>query len=73
MTEGHGKDELETIQVVVDRVSAYQDAAPEGTVANELTKGLAEAGVDVGDDEIASLAAAIEARHGTVNAATVLG
>ena len=71
MTEGRSAAELEAIQVIVDRVSAYQDGAPEGTVANELTKGLTEAGLDLGDDEIASLAGAIEDQHGTVDAATV--
>ena len=73
MTEGRGKDELEAIQVVVDRVSAYQDAAPEGTVANELTKGFAEAGVDLGEDEVASWPRRSRMQHGTVDAASVLG
>ena len=73
MTEGHSKDELEAIQIVVDRVSAYQDGAPEGMVHNELTKGLAEADVELSEDEIASLASAIEDAHGTVGAARVLG
>ena len=36
MTQRRGKDELETIQVVVERGVDDQDAAPEGTVANEL-------------------------------------
>ena len=72
MTEGRSAAELEAIQVIVDRVSAYQDGAPEGTVANELTKGLIEAGLDPGEDEIARLAVAIADQHGTVHAATVL-
>ena len=41
----HSNEELEAIQAVVDRVSSYQDGAPEGTVARELRDGLAEAGL----------------------------
>ena len=37
----------EAIQAVVDRVSSYQDGAPEGTVEKELRDGFTEAGVDV--------------------------
>jgi len=73
MTEGRSTEETEAIQIVVDRVGGYQDGAPEGTVRSELTKGLAEAGLDLTDDEVSSLAAAIEDEHGTVDAAAVLG
>ena len=73
MTDGRGSDELEAIQIVVDRVSGYQDGAPEGTVRSELVRGLDAAGVDLTDDEVSRLAAAIEDEHGSVDAATVLG
>jgi hypothetical protein len=72
MTQRRSHDELEAIQIVVDRVSGYQDGAPEGTVRSELARGLAEADVELDDDEVSRLAAAIEDEHGSVDAATVL-
>jgi len=69
----HSSEELEAIQAVVDRVSSYQDGAPEGTVARELGDGFAEAGVEVSDEEVTRLASAIESEHGGVDAATILG
>jgi hypothetical protein len=41
----------EAAQHVADEVSSYQGGAPDETVAAELDEGLAEAGVDVDDDE----------------------
>jgi len=73
MTTTRDSAELEAIQVVVDRVSSYQDGAPEGTVEHELRKGLGEAGVDLADDDIVKLASAIEDQHGSVDAASLLG
>lgn len=69
----HSSEELEAIQAVLDRVSSYQDGAPEGTVERELRDGLAEAGLQLGDDEVTRLASAIEEEHGSVDAAAVLG
>lgn len=69
----YSSDELEAIQAVIDRVSSYQDGAPEGTVKRELGDGLAEAGLDVNAEDIARLAAAIEDEHGKINAGSVLG
>jgi hypothetical protein len=69
----HSSEELEAIQVVVDRVSSYQDGAPEGTVARELRDGLAEAGLQVSDEDVTRLASAIEDEHGSVRASSVLG
>lgn len=66
-------ERTEAVQAVVDRVSSYQDGAPEGTVAKELRDGFTEAGVDVSDDDVTKLADAIEAEHGAVSAADVLG
>ena len=63
----------EAIQAVVDRVSAYQDGAPESTVESELRKGFDEAGVEVSDEQLASLTSAIEANDGDVDAREVLG
>jgi hypothetical protein len=65
-------ERIEAVQAVVDRVSSYQDGAPEGTVEKELRAGFAESGVDVSDDEVNRLAAAIEAEHGSVSASDVL-
>ncbi len=67
------EDQLEAIQNVVDRVSSYQDGAPEGTVADELRKGLDEADVTVEEDQLDRLAQAIDAADGDVNASDVLG
>ena len=69
----HSSEELEAIQGVVDRVTSWQDGATEGTVEAELRKGLAEAGVELGDDDVATLASAIEDEHGAIEAAEVLG
>lgn len=66
-------DRAEAIQVVVDRVSSYQDGAPEGTVEEELRAGLEEAGLDLDDREITALAEAIESQHANVSVAKVLG
>ena len=63
----------EAIQAVVDRVSSWQDGAPEGTVEEELRKGFDEAGVDVDPDDVRRLAVAIEERHGAVPVDEALG
>ena len=69
----YSSDQLEAIQAVVDRVSSYQDGAPEGTVERELVDGLAEVGLHVGDEDVARLARAIEEEHGSIDAVSVLG
>ncbi len=66
-------EELEAIQGVVDRVSSYQDGAPEGTVEKELRSALAETDISLDDAEVTRLAEAIEAEHGAVDAGSVLG
>lgn len=66
-------ERLEAIQAVVDRVTSWQDGAPEGTVADELRRGADKVGVDLSDDEIRRLADEIEDRHATVSVAEVLG
>jgi hypothetical protein len=66
-------ERMQAIQAVVDRVTSWQDGAPEGTVAEELRDGAAKVGVDLSDDEITKLADEIESRHATVSAAEVLG
>ncbi len=73
MTESRSSDEIEAIQIVVDRVGGYQDGAPEGTVRSELARGVADAGLELSDDEVSKLASAIEEEHGTVDVVTVLG
>lgn len=65
-------ENTEAVQAVVDRVSSYQDGAPEGTVEKELRSGLQEAGVTLDDADITKLATAIESEHGNVSAAEVL-
>lgn len=65
-------ENTEAVQAVVDRVSSYQDGAPEGTVEKELRSGLGEAGVTLDDAQITALASAIESEHGNVSAAEVL-
>jgi hypothetical protein len=66
-------DKMEAIQAVVERVSSYQDGAPEGTVEDELRNGLVEAGVEIDDADVRRLAEAIENEHGSISAETVLG
>lgn len=72
MSENTDSDRTEAIQAVVDRVTSYQDGAPEGTVESELRSGFSEAGIDLGDGEITALAEAIEAEHGAVSVRDVL-
>jgi hypothetical protein len=74
MTETDTPDEaeLEAIQLVVDRVTSWQDGATEGTVAEELRKGFDDAGVEVSPDQVESLAEAIHNVHGEVDAVDVL-
>ena len=69
MTDSYSKNQLEAVQVVVDRVSSYQDGAPEGTVENELRDGLSQAEIEISKATSARLAAAIEDEHGSVDAA----
>jgi hypothetical protein len=66
-------DRTETVQAVVDRVSSYQDGATEGTIADELRRGLDEAGVQIPDDQVQRLADAIEDAKGEVFVSDVLG
>jgi hypothetical protein len=74
MTETPTPDnpELEAIQLVVDRVSSWQDGATEETIAEELRKGFDEAGVEVEPDEVDKLADAIQNETGDVDVAEVL-
>ncbi|MET3961563.1 hypothetical protein ABIE44_001497 [Marmoricola sp. OAE513] len=59
--------EREAIQAVVDRVTAWQHGATEGTVEAELRKGLDEAGVTLDDGDVRALVEAIEADGGPVD------
>lgn len=65
-------DKIEAVQNVIDRVSAYQDGAPAGTVVKELRNGLGEAGVQLEDSQVTALAEAVEERPGEVRAADIL-
>lgn len=62
----------EAVQAVVDRVSAWQHGATDSTVLDELRKGLAEVGVELDESAVESLAEAIEADSGPVDAAAVV-
>jgi hypothetical protein len=66
------EEKTEAMQAVVDRVTSWQDGAPEGTVEAELRDGFAQAGVDVDDADVTKLADAIESRHGAVQVTDVL-
>ena len=66
-------EKFEAVQAVVDRVTSWQDGAPEGTVEAELRRGFVSAGVDLSDDDVVALAEAIESRHGAIDAQQVLG
>lgn len=72
MTDSQSPD-IEAIQAVVDRISSYQDGAPDSTVEYELRKALDEAGLDVAPQHLDALARAIEQHGGQVSAAEVLG
>jgi hypothetical protein len=65
-------EKTEAMQAVVDRVTSWQDGAPEGTVEAELRDGFTRAGVDVDDADITKLAEAIESRHSAVQVTDVL-
>lgn len=41
----------ETLRRVVERVNAWQETATEGTIAQELDRGLREAGVTLDDEQ----------------------
>ena len=73
MTSTRDSAELEAIQAVVDRVTSYQDGATEGTVERELRKALGETDISLSEDDVVTLATAIEDEHGAVDAASVLG
>jgi hypothetical protein len=66
------EEKTEAMQAVVDRVTSWQDGAPEGTVEAELRDGFAQAGVDVDEADVTKLADAIESRHGAVQVTDVL-
>ena len=66
-------EKREAMQAVVDRVSAYQDGATEGTTEEELRAAFAETDLEVGDDEIRALTEAIERDPGSVHVDDVLG
>ena len=66
-------EQIEAIQNVVDRVSAYQDGATEVVVVEELRKGFDEVAVEVEPDDVQKIADAIESEDGDVSVAVLLG
>ena len=65
-------EQIEAIQVVVDRVSSWQDTATERTVEEELRSGFDEVAVEVEPDDVVKLAEAIREEGGEVSAAELL-
>jgi hypothetical protein len=65
-------EQIEAIQVVVDRVTSWQDGATEGTVERELREGFDEVGVDVLPEHLEALAAEISEDAGDVSVEQVL-
>jgi hypothetical protein len=63
---------IEAVKNVVERVSSYQESAPEGQVEKELRGGLDEAGISLDDAQVTALAEAIEADPAGVDVASVL-
>lgn len=47
---------VEALQRVVERVNAWQETSSEGTIEDELDKGLREAGLTLSDDRRDALA-----------------
>jgi hypothetical protein len=66
-------EQIEAIQVVVDRVSSWQDGATERTVEEELRDGFDEVAVEVAPDDVTKIAEAIREDGGEVSAAELLG
>ena len=66
-------EQIEAIQVVLDRVSSWQDGATERTVEQELRDGFDEVAVEVEPDDVVKLAEAIREDGGEVSAAELLG
>jgi hypothetical protein len=62
----------DAIQAVVDRVRGYQVTAPEPMIDSELRRGLAEAGLDLPEEDIVALVEAIESDRGPVDVGSIL-
>lgn len=66
-------EQLRAAQNAVDRVGANWDAATRDTIEARLREALTEAGVDIADNDVRSLAEAINSNEGIVPVDTVLG
>ena len=60
MTDEMNQAATEAAQRVVDEVSSYQYSAEDGTIADQLDRGLAQAKVSLDDDERTRILAAID-------------
>jgi hypothetical protein len=60
MTDEMNQAATEAAQRVVDEVSSYQYSAEDGTIAEQLDRGLAQAKVSLDDDERTRILAAID-------------
>ena len=72
-TDAMSNERTQAVQAVVDRMTSYQDGAPEGTVEKELRHALTETDVDLTDQEVAALVEAVESGEGRVSVSEVLG
>lgn len=72
----HTEEKLAALQGIVERVSSYQEAAPEGTIERELRAAIDGTDLEVPDAEVVAIAEAIEARDkstDTVEVREILG
>ena len=60
MTDEMNQAATEAAQRVVDEVSSYQYSAEDGTIADQLDRGLAQAKVSLDDDERTCILADID-------------
>ena len=60
MTDEMNQAATEAAQRVVDEVSSYQYSAEDGTIADQLDRGLAQAKVSLDDDERTRILADID-------------
>lgn len=58
----HSDEKLNALQGLVERVASYQESAPEGTIEKELRDALAQTDLELSDEEIVTVADAIDAR-----------
>jgi len=73
MTEASNDERMQAVQAVLDRITSYQESAPEGTTDAELREALGETELELSEDDIEKLVRAVETTDGPVEATDVLG